>query len=112
MEELIIICKTVVDCLIEEKYNLLKQENVLNRVSENDIRRVLKDYGGSLTKIPDEAFKTNAFDVYKYNDNSGYKIDLDLWINNARSDLTIQLEIKDDGSKKKFLHRILDVRVM
>jgi|GEM_PF-6534576 len=77
LEELINLCKKVVKYLVEDNYIALEQENALSRVPEKDIKRVLKNYGGVMSLLPDDVFKTNAFEVYKYNDNSGYKIDLD-----------------------------------
>lgn len=112
LEELINLCKKVVRCLVEDNYSCLEQEKALSRVSEEDIKRVLKDYGGLISILPDEAFATNAFEVYRYNDNSGYSIDLDLWINNTRSDLTLKLDVKTDNCNKILAYRILDILVM
>lgn len=112
LNELIILCKKVVISLVEGNYSYLGQEDALSRVSEEDIRSVLENYGGVLSILPDEAFKINAFEVYKYDDNSGYKIDLDLWINNTRSDLTLQLDVKTDNHNKILSYRILDILVM
>jgi hypothetical protein len=112
LKELIVLCKKVVKYLVEGAFDCLEQESALNRISEKDIRRVLENYGGSLSVLPDEAFKPDAFEVYKYNDNSGYKIDLDLWVNNSKSDLTLQLDVKIDGLNKVSSYSILDVLVM
>lgn len=112
MEELIELCKKVVRYIVEDNYKALEQEKALSRVSEKDIKRVLENYGGALSLLPDNAFKSNAFEVYKYKDNTGYKIDLDLWINEIRSDLTLQLEVKTNNSDKITSYRILDILVM
>jgi hypothetical protein len=112
MEELVSLCKKVIKCLAEDNYNDLERENAFSRVSEKDIRRVLGNCGGAISLIPDEAFETNAFEVYKYNDNSGYKIELDLWINNTASDLTLQLDVKTDKCNKILSYKILDILVM
>lgn len=48
----------------------------------------------------------------KYNDNSGLKVDLDLWIDGKRSDLTLQIEIKFDKNRDISSYRILDILVM
>ena len=103
------ICKEIVTCLQNEDYQLLNEHNVLCRVSEEDIKRVIHEYGGCLSTIPDEA---NAFSIYKYNDNSGLKVDLDLWIDGKRSDLTLQIEIKFDKNRDISSYRILDILVM
>lgn len=112
MKQLIALCNKIVKCIIEEDYDYLERENALIRVSKLDIIRVVEEYGGTLSLIPDEAFSTDAFEVYKYNDNSGYKIDLDLWIDGVRSDLTLQLEVKTDNSSKIKSFIILDILVL
>lgn len=50
--------------------------------------------------------------IYMYNDKSGMKIDLDLWIDGKRSDLTLQVEIKLDEGDRINSYRILDLLVM
>ena len=99
-------------CLEKGNYYFLREHNALSWVSEEDIKRVLKEYGGCISTIPNEAFQTNAFHIYKYNDNSGLKIDIDLWIEGERSDLTLQIEVKMDSNNNIDSYRIMDVLVM
>lgn len=109
IEEVYVICKEIVTCLQKEDYVFLKEHNALCRVSEGDIKRVLHQYGGCLSALPDEK---GLFRIYKYNDNSGLKVDLDLWIDGKRSDLTLQIEMKLDGYNKICGYMILDILVM
>ena len=112
MNKVIDLCKQIVTCLEKGNYNSLREHNALSRVSEEDIKRVLKEYGGCISTIPNEAFQTSAFRIYRYHDNSGLKIDLDLWVNGERSDLTLQIEVKTDGNNNIDNYRIMDVLVM
>jgi len=109
MDEVYEICKKIVMCLQNGDYDFLNKQNALCRVSEEDIKRVLHEYGGSLSTIPDG--KENI-EIYKYNDNSGVKADLDLWIDGKRSDLTLQVEIKYDKDNGIAGYIILDILVM
>lgn len=106
------LCKKVAAYIQEGDYASLARDNALCRVSEQDIRRVLGEYGGSVTTIPDEAFQSNAYDVITYNDGSGYRVVLDLWIDSCRSDLTLQVEINVDENQKICGYRIFDLLVM
>jgi len=112
MEELINLCKKVVESLVHNNYEFLEQVNALSRVSKEDIKRVLKEYGGTLSTIPDDAFNTNVFQVYKFKNDSGYGIDLDLWINNCRSDLTLQLDVKTNEDDEIVSYIIDDIHVL
>ena len=109
MEEVYKICEKIVTCLQNEDYDILYKHNALCRVSEEDIKRVIYEYGGHLTPIPNIR---DVLDIYKYNDNTGMKVDLDLWINGKKSDLTLQIEIKNDNNNKIKSYMILDILVM
>ena len=103
------ICNKIVTCLQNEDYDFLNEHNALCRVSEEDIKRVIYEYGGHLSSIPNLA---DDMCMYMYNDKSGMKIDLDLWIGGKRSDLTLQVEIKFDEDDRINSYRILDLLVM
>ncbi len=109
MDEVYRICKEIVTCLQNGDYDFLNKKNALCRVSEEDIKRVLHEYGGCLSTIPDEK---DYIYTYKYKDNSGLKVDLDLWIDGKRSDLTLQIEIKYDKDNNISGYMILDILVM
>ena len=84
MDNIYEICEKIVTCLQHEDYHFLNEHNALCRVSEEDIKRVMHEYGGRLSSIPDLA---DAMYINKYNDKSGMKIDLDLWIDGKRRGL-------------------------
>lgn len=106
------LCRKIAAYIQEGDYASLARDNALCRVSEQDIRRVLGEYGGSVTTIPDEAFHGNAYYVIPYKDGTGYRVDLDLWIDGDRSDLTLQVEINVDENQKICGYRIFDLLVM
>ena len=106
------LCRKITAYIQEGDYASLAWDNALCRVSEQDIRRVLGEYGGSVTTIPDEAFHSNAYYVIPYRDGTGYHIDLDLWIDGDRSDLTLQVEVNMDENQKICGYRIFDLLVM
>ena len=109
MDEVCKICKEIVMCLQNGDYDFLNKRNALCRVSEEEIKEVLREYGGSLSTIPNEK---EYIEIYKYKDNSGLKVDLDLWIDGKRSDLTLQIEIKYDKDNNIDSYMILDILVM
>lgn len=105
-------CKKIVDRLVEGDFRYLEEHGALSRVSEEDVMRVVGEYGGKLSAIPDHAYQTNAFQIYRYDDNSGYKADVDLWFDGKRSDLTLQLDIKTDERGEIEAFTIGDILVM
>ena len=94
MEEIIKICKHVIECMVNDNYELLEIEGALERVSERDIKRVLHEYNPDENIIipPEEYYK--KIYVNKYNDGSGYHVDVGLWYYSGRSDLTLQLDLR------------------
>ena len=94
MEEIIKICKHVIECMVNDNYELLEIEGALERVSERDIKRVLHEYNPDENIIipPEEYYK--KIYVNKYNDGSGYHVDVDLLYYSGRSDLTLQLDLR------------------
>lgn len=111
MEEIIRICKHVIECIVNGNYKLLELEGVLKRVSERDIKRVLHEYNpsGNIITPPDEYYK--KIYINKYNDGSGYHVDVDLWYDSGRSDLTLQLDLlqKQDNELEVIID---DLRVL
>ena len=94
MEDIIKVCKHVMECIVENNYKKLEEEGALSRVSESDIKRVLHDYNpnGNIIIPPDDYYK--EIYVNKYNDGAGYHVDIDLWYYDGRSDLTLQIDIR------------------
>lgn len=100
MEEIIRLCKHIMDCMVNGNYDILEEEGVLERVSEKDIKRVLHEYNPDedIITLPDDCY--NQIYVNKYNDGYGYYVDIDLWYWSGRSDLTLQLDIRKNENNE------------
>ncbi len=115
MAEIKELCIKVVNNLIEGNYKALEKEGALSWLSEDTIKEVLIEYGGpniNLTRLPEEAFFKNRFSPIKLNDNSAYVVDIDLWIDDEWSDLTLQLDVYIDEKDNITSYRIYDIHVM
>ena len=98
------ICKMTIECIVSGHYGPLEECCALSRVSEQDIRRVLKDYDPKERPImPPDSYLEEAADVYEYRDGSGWHVDIDLWYPDGESDLTLQLDIRKRGNQLAFI---------
>lgn len=95
--EVIEYCKYIVRCLVDEDYVDLEKKGILDKVSQEDIKRVLLEYDeqNHISMPTNQYF--NELDVNEYNDKSGYWIDIDIFYNNQMSDLTLQLDFRKNG---------------
>lgn len=100
MEEIIRLCKYVMECMVNDDYDILEKDGMLVRVSEKDIKRVLHEYNpnGDIIIPPDDCY--DKIYINQYNDGSGYHVDIDLWYCSGRSDLTLQLDIRRNGNNE------------
>ena len=98
------IYKMTIECIVSDHYGHLEEFCALSRVSEQDIRRVLKEYNPKERPImPPDSYLEEAADVYKYRDGSGWHVDIDLWYPGGVSDLTLQLDIRKRGDHLSFI---------
>lgn len=95
--EVIEYCKYIVQCLVNEDYVDLQKKGILDRVSQEDIKRVLLEYDkqNHISMPTNQYF--NELDVNEYNDKSGYWIDIEMFYNSQKSDLTLQLDFRKNG---------------
>lgn len=111
MTEVYQICKLAMSCIASDDYKPLREENALTRVSEKDIKRVLKEYNPNETpSMPPEGYFEEAAYINTYTDRSGYHVDIDLWYGSGRSDLTLQLDIRKRQGRLAFI--IDDIHVL
>lgn len=89
------ICKSAMACIVGDSYAFLEEQQALSRVSEQDIKRVLKEYDPENLPVmpPDSYFEESAY-VIQYRDGSGWAVDINLWYPSGESDLTLQLDIR------------------
>lgn len=96
------ICKTAMECIVSGHYRPLEDRNALSRTSEQDIRRVLKEYNPKeLPVMPPDSYFEESADVYEYRYGSGWYVDINLWYPDGESDLTLQLDIRKRGNLQK-----------
>lgn len=90
-------CKYIIQCLVDENFVELEEKGILDRVSEEDIKRVLKEYDAKnyISMPPMNYF--NEISINEYKDKSGYWVDIDLYYLNEVSDLTLQLDFRKSG---------------
>ena len=98
------ICKTATECIVSGHYRPLEDRQALTRVSEQDIRRVLKECNSKELPVmpPDSCFEESAY-VGEYRDGSGWYVDINLWYPDGESDLTLQLDIRKQGDQLAFI---------
>ncbi len=98
------ICKIAMECIVSGHYRPLEDRNALSRTSEQDIRRVLKEYNPKeLPVMPLDSYFEESADVYEYRDGSGWHVDINLWYPDEESDLTLQLDIRKRGNQLAFI---------
>ena len=95
--EVIKYCKYIVRCLVNENYADLEENGILDRVSQEDIKRVLLEYDEqNHISMPGNQY-FNELEINEYDDKSGYWIDIAMFYNNQMSDLTLQLDFCKNG---------------
>lgn len=103
MENVINALKELVNNLVKGNYPKLIQSGMIGRLSEDEVRTAIIEYGGTLTLPPDEAYESNALRIRKLTNYPEYAIALDLWIDGEQSDLslTANVFVNDDGNVEK-----------
>ena len=103
-EKIIQICKSAMACIVDDSYAFLEEQQALSRASEQDIKRVLREYNPEeLPVMPPESYFEESADVYEYRDGSGWHVDINLWYPDGESDLTLQLDIRKHGNQLAFI---------
>ena len=102
--QIIHICKSAMACIVDDCYVFLEEQQALSRVSEQDIKRVLKEYSPEEFPVmpPDSYFEESAY-VGEYRDGSGWYVDVNLWYPAGESDLTLQLDIRRRENQLVFI---------
>ncbi len=103
-EKIIQICKSAMACIVDDSYAFLEEQQALSRASEQDIKRVLREYNPEeLPVMPPDSYFEESADVYEYRDGSGWHVDINLWYPDGESDLTLQLDIRKRGNHLAFI---------
>ena len=91
--------------LYEGKYEVIALDNLDDRVSASELKKVVDDYGGKLTFPPEDAY--DSYEDYYEDGDTEAIVEFDLWFDNKRSDLTLRTETDNRGG-----YSIVDVRVL
>lgn len=95
--EILECCKYIVRCLVNEDYSDLEKRGIMDRVSREDVKRVLSEYDSkSYITMPTNQY-FDKLDINEYSDKSGYWVDINMFYNNQTSDLTLQLDFRKNG---------------
>lgn len=86
--------KKLVQLLVDGEYEKLEKMNKIGVLKANELEKGILQHGGVLTLPPDEAF--DEMDIFKLDNPrkycEEYFIDIELWINGCKSDLTLSCE--------------------
>ncbi|MFD2807268.1 hypothetical protein SAMN05216565_10346 [Litchfieldia salsa] len=99
--------ETVID-FVQGDFNKI-QARLQNGLSISDLREELSNWD-SITIPPDDAYENVHF--YKYDDESGYALEFELWIDNHRSDLTLFCEAIIDENNNILAFTIENLHVL
>jgi hypothetical protein len=95
-DQIVLIAKEATIMLIREQYSLLLKKGWVTEEMIEYFKEVF-ELNGKPT-FPNEEFE---IDVYEFNDNSGYGVDVRLWIEHLETDFFLQAEAETDVEKTK-----------
>jgi len=94
------VMKYINNLLISKNYNELVNEDYQKQLTSEEIEKAFEDYGGNVTFPPDEAFE--SYDIFWGEDKNEIAVDFDLWIDNEKSDLTMNCFIRNENNIYQF----------
>jgi hypothetical protein len=96
--DLIKIVKEIESLFISESLDKLPLINATSRIGIDDLKKVIKEYGGKVTERPLDTIVGMEIIRLENTESEIYCIDYDLYFNGQHSDLTLSIEItKTDG---------------
>ena len=102
--------KTIEDILISKNYSNLSSKKRTNRLSNEEVEKMIKNYGGSITERPSESLADLQVIKIEGNDFDTYHVDYDLYIDSKQSNLTLSLIVTNDNGD--FVASIEDLHVL
>lgn len=83
----------VIRLIWKEDFDSLKKQKYLEKLSEQDVKDILKEYGGDLSEIDEQTYRS-CFRYIAVENKPLYITFLNIVIDNEISDLTLMCEIK------------------
>ncbi len=104
------VIRDIVNNLLSNESNLFFDGIYKSRVGLEDYKRVIEEYGGTLTSPPNDSF--SKANVIESPDSKTFVIEYYLWIDNIESDLSIVIEININESGEIESIEISDILVL
>ena len=82
----------------------------MNKLSNEEVEKAIKSYGGSVTERPDDTLSDLQLIKIEGNDFETYYVDYDLYIDGNQSDLTLSLLITNQSGN--YITSIEDLHVL
>jgi hypothetical protein len=87
--------KDLVDELVAGNYSELEADGRAGRLSTEELRRAIMQYGRTLVALPDEAFEVANAHRIADEQFPSWAVDLDLWTKeDGHSDLTLSVKVQ------------------
>ena len=90
--------KIILVFLMQKAYQSLIAQDIEKDLPEEYVRNTIEEHGGEVG-LPDDLILEQLIDVYETDDPNCIYIDLDLWIDQERSDLTLSYVLISSSGK-------------
>lgn len=101
----------IVDDIVKGDFSKLSSDGRIGKLSEDDIKSELLNYGGVVTIPPEDSYD-RFLQVTQIRDTETYKAFFELWIDNERSDLTLICDIVSTDGDTVDTIEIDDIHVL
>lgn len=86
--------RKLVQMLAAARFNDLEADGRAGRLTAEELRRAVQEYGRTLRELPEEAWA--LVDEYRQNNSDDFSLDVPLWtIEEGRSDLTLSISVRE-----------------
>ena len=97
---------SIINRIKDMRYDELLKEGYLETLTKDEIIEEINIYGGNITKTDIKEYK-KSFQYMRVDNTDEYKVFLDFWIDNERSDLTLVCNIELD-SNNNIINSVID----
>lgn len=101
----------IINSIKENQYDKLEEHGYLQHINKGEIIQELKTYGGTVTTPGYNDYK-RALQYMNINNTNKYKVFLEFWINDERSDLTLVCDILLDEDMNIIESTIEEIHVL